>query len=124
MPLGASMPASVLPSSGRQPSTNYRRQPRVPHRVPCRLSILDACGSRFSMLGETTNVNDDGLAVQVGIDVRVGVPVEILIPHLDGEPACLYGKVVHRRRVSSGTIELGIQFDAGFEAQRSGELES
>ena len=70
------------------------------------------------------DAEDDGLAVQVGIDVRVGVPVEILIPHLDGEPACLYGKVVHRRRVSSGTIELGIQFDAGFEAQRSGELES
>ena len=69
MPLGASMPASVLPSSGRQPSTNYRRQPRVPHRVPCRLSILDACGSRFSMLGETTNVAArlEGLAPPNGL---------------------------------------------------------
>ena len=110
MPLGSSMPASGLPSNSRpHPSANFRRQRRIPHRVPCRVCTVDEQGVRFPTLGETLNVSDEGLAVVVGIEIAKGQTVEVLIPHLDGEPACLYGEVVHRRRVSSGTIELGIE---------------
>jgi hypothetical protein len=61
-------------------------------------------------MGETVNMSDGGLAVQIGVDVAPGSQVEVLVAHLGGEPTCLYGEVVRRRRVLSGTFEIGIAF--------------
>lgn len=97
--------AAVAPvDSGR---TSRRR---TPHRVPCRLRILGESGTR-AVIGETVDLSENGLAVQLGADVAPGARVEVLLPHLAGEPVCFYGEVVRRRRVLSGTFEIGIAFN-------------
>lgn len=89
-----------------------RRKRRIPHRVPCRLRIFGPLAAQ-PLLGETVDISPTGLALQLGADVAAGTRVEVLLPHLDGEPACLYGTVVRRRRVLTGTYEIGIRLDHG-----------
>lgn len=95
----------------RESSRTGRVEKRVHHRAPCRLRSLESGGS-FAALGETINLSDTGLSVQVGRDVQQGTRVEVLLPYMDGEPTCLYGEVVHSRRVVSGTYEVGIWITA------------
>ncbi len=108
MPLGTSIPAVTRPSARPRRSDNFRGQRRQSHRVPCRVSLQDSGGGHVSVLGETINVSDDGMAVQIGVEPAIGTFAEVLIPHLEGEPACLSGLVVHCRRVTTGTVEVGI----------------
>jgi hypothetical protein len=54
------------------------------------------------------NLSVNGLAIQVGRPIATGASVEVLLPHLDGEPTRLLGRVAHSRRVLSGTFEIGI----------------
>lgn len=84
-----------------------RQLSRRPYRVPCRLRVLGGDGV-FATLGETVNISQTGLAVQLATALPPGAQVEVLLPHLDGEPTCFYGQVVHRRRVLTGTFEIGI----------------
>lgn len=86
-----------------------RGEPRVAHRMPCRVLLTDAeTGSRITLAGETLNLSRRGLAVQVGQKIPTGLTVEVLIEAPDGGPSCLVGAVIHSRRVLSGTYELGI----------------
>lgn len=86
-----------------------RGEPRIAHRMPCRVLLTDAeTGSRVALAGETLNLSRRGLAVQVGRKVSPGATVEVLIEAPDGGPSCLVGAVIHSRRVLSGTYELGI----------------
>lgn len=94
--------------SANRESGGDRITPRVPHRVPCRLRTLELAGAGLTALGETVNLSPEGLAVLVGRKVECGTRVEVLLPHLDGEPACLYGEVVRTRRVFSGAYEIGV----------------
>ncbi|RMF79254.1 MAG: PilZ domain-containing protein [Planctomycetota bacterium] len=88
-----------------------RTAPRVPHRVPCRLRTIELAGAGLMALGETVNLSPEGLAVLVGQRIERGVRVEVLLPHLDGEPACFYGEVVRTRRVFSGAYEIGVSLN-------------
>jgi hypothetical protein len=102
-----------MPSAtGLMPNVDaYRRRAerRVAHRVPCRVrSHNTLLGKRVSVVGQTVNLSADGLAVQVGQPMDEGTSVEVLLPHLDGEPTRLWGRVAHSRRVLSGTFEVGI----------------
>lgn len=92
------------------PSSTRRNNRRVPLRTPCRVRVFgggDHPGA--AMYGNAVNLSDHGLAIQVGHAVEPGHRVEVLLPHLDGEPTCLYGDVVHTRRVVTGTYEIGIR---------------
>jgi len=113
-----SMEATLL----NVPSTNaalanvkpkaQRGERRVPHRVPCQLRARnDALGKAVALLGQTVNLSASGLAVQVGQPVQYGARVEVLLPHIDGEPTRLNGTVAHSRRVHTGTFELGIRIE-------------
>jgi hypothetical protein len=68
-------------------------------------------GKSTAVLGQTVNLSANGLAVQVGQPMEAGAQVEVLLPHLDGEPTRLQGTVAHSRRVVTGTFELGIQIE-------------
>lgn len=71
---------------------------------------IDLTGGGLAALGETVNLSREGLAILLGQEVERGTRVEILLPHLDGEPACLYGEVVRSRRLFSGSFEIGVAF--------------
>jgi hypothetical protein len=89
-----------------------RAERRVAHRVPCRVRTSDSVhGGGTAVLGQTVNLSASGLAVQVGQPLEAGALVEILLPHLDGEPTRLRGRVAHSRRVLSGTFEIGIRIE-------------
>jgi hypothetical protein len=70
-----------------------------------------AASKALSVIGQTVNLSANGLAVQIGRPLLEGTWVEVLLPHLDGEPTRLRGKVVHSRRVLSGTFEVGIRIE-------------
>jgi hypothetical protein len=87
-----------------------RAVPRSPHRVPCRLTVLEAPGrERSAACGETVNVSSTGVAVQLGWPIPCGTEVEVLIPHLEDDLIHVLGTVVHSRRVMTGTFEIGIR---------------
>jgi hypothetical protein len=89
----------------------YRRRAerRVAHRVPCRVRVLNSSTGRVvSVVGQTVNLSVSGLAVQLGCAMVAGTHLEVLLPQLDGEPMRLHGRVVHCRRVLTGTFEVGV----------------
>lgn len=113
MSLASLSPATTILAAGaiadlsaawRQP-----REPRIAHRVPCQVRLSDAeAGSVVVVAGETVNLSPRGVAVHLGRIVPIGATVQVLLSSLEGEPAFLYGRVVHSRRVLTGTYEIGI----------------
>lgn len=105
------MPAAT-PAAPKADASRRRTERRVAHRVPCRVRVSDtARGKSAAELGQTVNLSANGLAVQLGRPMEAGAQVEVLLPHLDGEPTRLQGTVAHSRRVLTGTFELGIQIE-------------
>jgi hypothetical protein len=89
--------------------SNRRREPRAPHRLPCRVRFFDAGrGEWIAKLGNTVNLSATGLAVQVGMPMTAGARVEAVLPRFEDDPLCIVGTVVHTRRVMTGTFEVGI----------------
>jgi hypothetical protein len=106
-----SVPAAT-PAAPKTNAFRRRTERRVAHRVPCRVRTLDVARDKSTaVLGQTVNLSANGLAVQVGRPMEAGAQVEVLLPHLDGEPTRLRGMVAHSRRVVTGTFELGIQIE-------------
>jgi len=102
------MPSATIPIPSVDAALR-RAERRVAHRVPCRVrSFNSALGKPVSVVGQTVNLSANGLAVQIGRPIEEGTSVEVLLPHLDGEPTRLCGRVAHSRRVLSGTFEVGI----------------
>lgn len=87
-----------------------RRARRVPHRVTCRLTTLDAAsGETTTLTGRTINLSSGGVAVQLGRCVPVGAMVEIVLSGADGGALRGSGRVLHVRRVLTGTFEIGLK---------------
>jgi len=85
---------------------------RVSHRVPCRIHVTDPHTGHFeSLTGETVNLSRDGVAIQVAHELPPGARVEVVMPGGNGEPVCLFGRVVHTQRILSGTFVIGVQMD-------------
>ena len=109
------MTASAIPAE--QTHVGFRpdrpptpRQPRLAHRVPCTLAVLEGAGAPAGVLtGQTVNVSAGGLAVQVGCPLDRGARVCVALPGLDGGLARVIGEVVRTRQVNAGTYELGIR---------------
>lgn len=78
-------------------------------RAPCRIRALDSLGEAIA--GETVDWSQSGFAVHAGRCLAAGTPVEVLLVQPEGEPVCWYGRVMHARRVASGTFLLGILVD-------------
>ncbi len=86
-----------------------RNEPRVPHRVPCRVRLVDpSTGEIRTVVGETVNLSAGGVAIHVSLAVPVGTWVETLVPHASGDPLFLCGTVMHCRRTLAANYELGI----------------
>lgn len=82
---------------------------RTPHRVPCRVQLVDGAGNCVGALsGHTVNISSKGLSVQVPEPLAPGVRVEAYVPQPDGEALQLVGQVAHTRRVLAGSFEVGI----------------
>jgi hypothetical protein len=102
------------PAASATAATNPRRSrsgrpPRTPHRVPCRVRIINTVGgTEQTLVGQTANLSAAGIAVQLGAPVREGRQVEVLVPRMTGEALLLAGTAVHCRRVLTGTFEVGI----------------
>jgi hypothetical protein len=91
------------------PQTARKRERRMPHRVPCRVRIVEpATGLVRTVSGQTVNLSPGGAALLVGMDVPVGTWVETLVPHAHGDPLFLCGRVVHVRRTLASDFEIGI----------------
>jgi hypothetical protein len=90
--------------------THSRRvERRTPYRVPCRIRLVDpGSGSVRTVVGETVNLSSGGLAMNVGVETPVGTWVETLVPHPNGDPLFLCGKVVHVRQTMFSNFELGV----------------
>lgn len=107
--------AAVLPAAsgagGRMRGQAPGRQRRTSHRVPCRVRVTDeSSGSATALVGETVNLSARGLAVRLARELAPGAAVEVLFPHVDGEPVVMLGRVVHTRRVLTATFEVGVEF--------------
>ena len=86
-----------------------RREPRAPHRLPCRVRVFDpAEGCWVAKLGHTVNISPGGLALHVAMAVPVGARVAAVIPRFEAEPWSISGTVNHSRRVLTGAFEIGI----------------
>ncbi len=86
-----------------------RREPRAPHRLPCRVRVFDpAEGTWVAKLGHTVNISPRGIALQVAMAIPIGARVEAVIPRFDAEPCSISGTVHHSRRVLTGAFEIGI----------------
>jgi hypothetical protein len=114
----AAKPAATEPSvvtekaAAPNEKAHQRLQRRVPHRVPCRVRLVDpSTGDIRSVVGETVNLSPTGVALQVGMEVPVGTWVETLVPHVHGEPLFLCGTVVHVRRTLTSNFEIGVSMD-------------
>lgn len=82
-----------------------RREPRTAHRAPCRVLIP---GSGDSFIGLTINLSRTGVAIQIGTPLAIGTDVQLTLPGLDRPHHLVPGRVIHQRRVMTGTFELGI----------------
>ena len=114
-------PTPTLPASSPAPrhssSANHGRLRRVarrtPYRVPCRVRLIDpSTGEVRTIAGQTVNLSSGGMSVQVGIEATPGTWVETLVPHPNGEPMFVCGRVVHVRRTMTASFELGVETDA------------
>ncbi|MCK4340728.1 MAG: PilZ domain-containing protein [Phycisphaerae bacterium] len=98
--------AKPVPAEG---NPQQRVERRMPHRVPCRVRLVEpTTGEVRTVMGETINLSAGGVAIQVGVDVPVGTWAETLIPHAHGDPLFLCGTVVHSRRTMHAHYEIGI----------------
>jgi len=86
-----------------------RAERRMPYRVPCRVRLVDPRnGAVQTVVGETINLSSGGVAMHVGIEPCLGAWVETLVPHPNGDPLFLCGRVMHVRRTMATNFELGI----------------
>ena len=87
-----------------------RGERRFPHRVPCNVRWSSPVEhTHASVVGQTVNLSATGMAIQLAVPLPIGSEVEVLLPHLNGEPTRVDGMVVHTRRVNTGTHEIGIR---------------
>ncbi len=93
------------------PFTNgrSRKEPRAALRRQCLVRAQLARDEDFAEIqGEMVNLSRTGLALQLAAALPVGIGVQIEIAS-DAEAAkSLDGRVVHCRRVSTGTFEVGV----------------
>ncbi len=109
------LPGSAFQTAPLPPGAEARRRGelRFAHRVPCRVrSRSETATAPISVTGQTVNLSANGVAVQIGQPLHVGQAVEVFLPHLDGEPMRVTGRVIHSRRVVSGTFEVGISIES------------
>jgi hypothetical protein len=100
------------PIVGRTTPRLVRADRRTPYRIPCRVRLVDAdTGEVRTVVGETVNLSPRGVALQLSVDVPLGTWVETLVPHLNGDPLFLCGKVVHSRRTMMANFEIGVETD-------------
>jgi hypothetical protein len=112
IPRGFAGPSRFLVTPGQRGAWPAR-QPRTPHRVPCRVQAVDAgTGEVRTMMGETVNLSREGVALHVGVEVPVGTWVETLVPRPDGSPLFLCGTVVRVRRTLAANFEIGVELRA------------
>ncbi len=109
---------ATLPAGSFFPALlSGRKEHRMSYRAACRIRLVHAAAADAGgALGETVNLSSRGIAVRVGAAFEQGASVEVLLP-IGGEPICLYGRVAHRRRVTTGTYELGIRLDSALTVQ-------
>ena len=82
---------------------------RTPYRVPCRVRLVDPLSGHVqTVVGETVNLSSGGVAMHVAVDAPIGTWVETLLPHPNGDPLFLCGRVMHVRRTMSTNFELGV----------------
>lgn len=97
-------------STAAPPARRRRRgSPRAAHRLPCRVLILSGeMGITADVVGWTVNVSVGGLAVRTTQPLIRGMGVVVLLPNAAGHFVRVEGRVVHSRRVTTGTYEAGI----------------
>lgn len=93
------------------PFTNgrSRKEPRAALRRQCLVRAQIARDEELAEIqGEMVNLSRTGLALQLAAALPVGIGVQIEVAS-DSEPAkSLAGRVIHCRRVSTGTFEVGV----------------
>ncbi len=83
---------------------------RTPYRVPCRVRLVDpGTGDVRTVMGETVNISTGGLSVQIAVNPTPGTWVETLLPHPNGEPLFVCGRVIHIRRTMTANFEVGVE---------------
>jgi hypothetical protein len=108
---GAAAPAANAAAAlhFNDPHPHRRAARRVPHRVPCRLTVVDPRSPlAATFIGETIDLSSAGLAVRVPHSVPLGTHVEALVPHLTGEPLLVRGMVIRCRRIMHGQYEVAV----------------
>ncbi len=99
----------LVPRGRGRARKHLSRRRRVPHRVPCRLRVLDEAAELVATFcGNTVNISACGLAVQVSQPIPAGTQIEALVPHAEGAPLLFTGTVLHSRRVLGNVFEIGI----------------
>jgi hypothetical protein len=101
-------PGRTLAPPGRS-----RTAHRFAHRAICRLSYeCKREGGCIVHVGETVNLSPNGLALHIPDGLDVGTPVNLDLARVDGPWLSATGRVVHCRRVLSGTFEVGIELES------------
>lgn len=113
------LPAAAHPlvTARKPPSRDHtkpvQRARRVPYRVPCRVRLVDpATGEARRVMGETLNISNGGVSLQIAVDAKIGTWVETLVLHPNGDPMFLCGSVVHCRQTMTAGFEVGVETDS------------
>ncbi|MEW6253756.1 MAG: PilZ domain-containing protein [Planctomycetota bacterium] len=86
---------------------------RTPYRVPCRVRLVDpTTGEVRTIAGQTVNISSGGLSLHVAVETPPGTWVETLLPHPNGEPLFVCGRVVHVRRTMTANFEVGVETES------------
>lgn len=103
--------AATLTPAARSPARQTgRKERRIPHRTPCRVTYYDpVSGEPSAVVGETINISRRGLAIRLHCQVPFGTWLETLIPRQLGGPMFLCGDVIYCRRVLADEYEVGIE---------------
>ena len=103
----AIQPAAFCPPAACRRKAPPRAERRTPYRVPCRVRLVDtATGDVRTVSGETLDISPSGMSLQIGVEVPVGIWVETLVAHPNGDPMFICGRVVRSQQTMAAHFEI------------------
>ena len=102
-----------------------RINPRQSLQIPLRFHSVEMASSDPEIASETSNISRTGLFMRSPLRLRVGEPLTLTLrvpTYLSGsartDVQCT-GRVVHERRLPSGDLGYGVEFEQMLSFQRS-----
>ena len=102
-----------------------RTNPRQSLQIPLRFHSKEMAVTDPEIASETSNISRSGLFMRRPLRLKIGEPLSMVLrvpTYLSGNARSVLqcsGRVIHERRLSSGDLGYGIQFEQTLNFQRS-----